>query len=69
MDLPNVMATNYKCRTGHWSGWCAAGAAPDIIAAPIEKSRVQAAQARRPYHQDVAKIQLDDITVAPAGDD
>ena len=45
-----------------------AGAAPDIIAAPIEKSRVQAAQARLPYHQDVAKIQLDDITEAPAGD-
>jgi predicted amidohydrolase len=45
-----------------------AGAAPDIIAAPIEKSRVQAAQARLPYHQDVGKIQLDDITKAPAGD-
>ena len=45
-----------------------AGAAPDIIAAPIEKSRVQAAQARLPYHQDVGKIQLDDITEAPAGD-
>ena len=43
-------------------------AAPDIIAAPIEKSRVQAAQARLPYHQDVGKIQLDDITEAPAGD-
>ena len=45
------------------------GVGPDIIAAPIEKSRVQAEQARLPYHQDVAKIQLDDITVAPAGDD
>ena len=44
------------------------GVGPDIIAALIEKSRVQAAQARLPYHQDVAKIQLDDITVAPAGD-
>ena len=68
MGLLNVMATNYKCRTGYWSGWCAAGAAPYIIAAPIEKSRVQAAQARLRYHQDVAKIQLDDITEAPAGD-
>ena len=45
-----------------------AGAAPDIIAALVEKSRVQAAQARLSYHQDVAKIQLNDITVAPAGD-
>ena len=45
-----------------------AGAAPDIIVAPIEKSRVQAAQARLPYHEDVGKIQLDDITAAPAGD-
>ena len=31
-----------------------AGAAPDIIAAHIEKSLVQAAQALLPYHQDVA---------------
>ena len=45
-----------------------AGAAPDIIAAHIEKSRVQAAQAQLPYHQDIAKIQLDDIAEALAGD-
>ena len=45
-----------------------AGAAPDIVAAPIENSRLQAAQARLPYHQDVAKIQLDEITIIPAGD-
>ena len=38
-----------------------AGAAPDIIVAPIEKSRVTAAQERLPYHQDIGKIQLSDI--------
>ena len=33
-----------------------AGAAPDIIVSPIEKSRVTAAQKRLPYHQDIGKI-------------